>query len=268
MNFDTVFSTAVRNELEATVDAPTRRTRRIVLGVGGLVLASLLVATGGAVAGKWFTPGSDLITPLGGWQEVSGDGSMTVDLGARPDGSNAVRGSLTCTSPGHFEIATKPNESSGFDCADKIPSGTNNNLVVNLADGEHSAVITATGSWTLKYRWSDREITEWAVNENGQTYGTVNDNGQPDLQSVYATNGELGYVYTEEFNDQGMPDPLPADVDTDEELLAWNLDQCDNYYAPITVYRADGTTVVGEFGGSENSEPQKISQGGETWYDC
>jgi hypothetical protein len=269
MTFDTVFSTAVRNELEVAVETPVRRSRRVLFGIGGLVVASLLVAGGGAVAGKWFVPGSDVITPLSDWQEITGDGSATVDLGARADGSNSVRGSLTCLSAGHFEIQTKATEFSSFDCdAASVPFGTNNNLVINLEPGSHSAVITATGKWSLKYRYSDRQVTEWAVNDNGQTYGTPNDNGFPDLQSVYATNGKIGYVYTEEFSKQGIPPEQPADVDTDEEILAWNLEICGFYYPAIPVYKADGVTVVGEFGGSVNNGPQRYSPDGVTWYDC
>jgi len=58
------------------------------------------------------------------------------------------------------------------------------------------------------------------MNANGQTYGVPNERGIPDLEAVYASNCEIGYVYRTDPRSEGHS---------------------------IPVYESDGETVIGEF---------------------
>lgn len=87
---------------------------------------------------------------------------------------------------------------------------------------------------------------EFAVNKNGQTYGapidTDGDNCYdtfPDLSAVKASNGKLGYAYTDELNSLNSIDGLSL-----EQVLAGERTGASS----INVYEADGETVIGTFG--------------------
>lgn len=85
--------------------------------------------------------------------------------------------------------------------------------------------------------YSSVRTTAWGVNESGQTYGVANANGDPDLVSIVASNGKVGYADSRE-----LEGPTPT---SPTEALAWqNGPQRD---IQLPVYKSDGKTVFGHF---------------------
>jgi hypothetical protein len=89
----------------------------------------------------------------------------------------------------------------------------------------------------------------YPVNARGQTYGSGSDagpdlNGVPDLVSVIATNGKVGYALREDLDSGGAPRTV-------EEVRA--MQKSGQRSRDIPVYQQDGTTVIGVFmfGGGE-----------------
>lgn len=85
------------------------------------------------------------------------------------------------------------------------------------------------------------------TNENGQTYGetyNVMIEDYPDLIGVIATNGKEGYVYKDELD--GYVPRSPEEAVEYMNVLKELNDQ-GIYFQIITVYEADGKTVIGEF---------------------
>jgi hypothetical protein len=250
MTLDTKFAAQVRAQLVDTAagNSPlARRTHRTRIAVGlaaavtaaGLLTAGAIIATG--------IPGSHIVTPVGAAVTQSHIGTATVELGPRPDGVSTVSFSITCTSAGAFEL-THPESDEGtgtsWVCSDT--PGLNEATEVDpyditlpvghvtyikeqpLEPGATSFIVTTDPgtTWTISARYATSVTTEWGVNENGQTYGTPNENGMPDLQAAQATNGKIGYIY---FDDLMPTDPaLQGDHD-------------------IPVYDTDGTTQIGVF---------------------
>src|SRR5690606_14115463 len=81
--------------------------------------------------------------------------------------------------------------------------------VVALADGQDSVEIRATDGarWRVTTSYVSTEVTEWGVNAKGETFGVHNENGEPDLIRVIATNGQIGYAYVAEMNAADGPEP-------------------------------------------------------------
>ena len=111
-----------------------------------------------------------------------------------------------------------------------------------LGPGQHSTEIRTSAPdvrYRLKATYVNQTATEWAVNENGQTYGVANEQGSPDLVAVIATTGKQGYAYPADLNVQ-------PDFKSPEEALAWQeAHQGETFSVPV--YDADGKTVIGEF---------------------
>ena len=239
-SLDPRFAAEVRNNLVSTATGTSPlavRTRRLRIGVGvtvGLAAASLLTAGALVVVG---IPGDHIITDLGDQITVSGTGTQAVELGERPEGANAVSFVITCTSAGTFAA------DNGFmECADVdgvvtteddrllAPIGnsaTYSDLV--LPGNATSFVVTASegATWSVVAHYVKTVTTDWGVNANGQTYGTPNEKGVPDLIAAQATNGAIGYYY--------FTDLMPAGGD----------DRVAPYTIPV--YESDGVTVIGQF---------------------
>ena len=85
----------------------------------------------------------------------------------------------------------------------------------------------------------------YEVNENGQTYGVIADvvykSDYPDLIGVIGDNGNVGYVYTSEFEGEAPSSPEEAIRMQKEREMAGNPP------IVINVYESDGETVIDTF---------------------
>jgi hypothetical protein len=250
MTLDTQFAAGLRAQLVDTAggtSALAKRTHRTRVAIGlvaGITAAGLLTA-GALVAAV--IPGSHIVTPVGTAVTQNHIGTAAVELGPRPDGANAVSFSITCTSAGTFELthpASDEGTGTSWVCSDTpglneateadpydttLPVGKVIFIKSQpLEPGATSFVVTTDPdtTWTISARYATSVTTAWGVNENGQTYGTPNENGMPDLQAAQATNGKIGYIYFDDL----MPTDPALDVDRD-----------------IPVYESDGTTQIGVF---------------------
>lgn len=248
---DPRFRDALRAELVArAAAAPSRRrhgrvgahprSRRWLLRGGAAVI--VLTAAGTAYALSSTSPGGTEITGQGAARTSEHTGTAIVELGPRPAAATGVEIGFWCLSAGTVSF---PNGSwagcDGPDAgrADGLPPMTDR---YDLAPGQHTLTITADAdaSWRLTTRYISTRVTAWGVNAKGETYGVMNDKGEPDLQLVLATNGRTGYAYTRDLNNAGGPPPTdPAEAAERNGALAAGV--------PVPVYESDGETAIGEF---------------------
>jgi hypothetical protein len=183
-------------------------------------------------------PGGDHVTSLGDSRVHAGAGTETVELGARPAGATSVSTELTCVTAGRI---TWPDGASISCSTADVPSSSQS--VVELVPGQHDVVIRAGAevSWRIRTTYVSVETTAWGVNAHGDTYGVSNDRGDPDLLSVVATNGRIGYVYADELDHASG-----GDVASPQEALEWQEAHGDETIS-IPAYQSDGETVIGEF---------------------
>jgi hypothetical protein len=239
------FSIALRDLLVEQVQssADPQRSRlgmssRWTIRVG----AALIIAVGGggiAYATGVFTttpPGGPLVTDLAQPVTVTGTGTQTVQLGTQPHGTNAIAISFTCLTAGDFTFA----DGSGIDCATADLAGGQANTTTGtmpITPGQDSTTITATpgARWRLTAIYSAVTTTAWGVNASGQTYGTANQHGTPDLVAVDATNGRTGYVYATQLTSPAPTSPSQAVAENNSPPKT------------LTVYDSDGKTPIGKF---------------------
>ena len=234
---DPVFTTALRHHLVLRAGPPRRSARRRWGVLAGAVVAVGLAGGGVAVAtGQWVLPGADSITTLGAPAVVTHTGSGEIDLGTRPEDATHVRVELRCLTEGTFWFA----DGASMTCtaADAANPATLSQYDLPLGAAQTTTSITTSSSaarWTATAWYITSEPTPWATNANGQTYGVMNADGEPDLIAVVATNGRTGYVYAEELSG-----PLPS---SPEEAATWTPPPARS----IDVVESDGVTVIGEF---------------------
>ncbi len=246
MTLDTRFAAGMREQLIDTASgtSPLARglhRRRIALGVVGTAAAAALLTAGTLVA-VGGVPGEHLVTGLGNEVTQSFTGSATVELGVPTAAANAVSFEITCTSAGAFDVEFADGTGLSWECSDTpglnerttddpydstLPVG--HVVTVReqlLAAGETSFGVTtgASTTWTITSQYATSVTTPWGINANGQTYGTANEKGIPDLTAAQATNGEVGYIYSDELMNDSRQD-----------------------FHTIPVYESDGVTVIGEF---------------------
>jgi hypothetical protein len=228
---DTNFAQGVRAELAAIgtknsrLQRHQRRTRALALSIGAV---ALLGATTGAAVVINNRPGTTTVAPLGNIVTATHTGTASIDLGSAPANATVVVIDLTCVSgDGLITALTLP--SAGFEG----PGGSGVYCEVGRtahiedglppAAGTTSITITADPgtTWNAAAQYATSTTTDWGVNANGQTYGVPNLNGIPDLTPARASNGELGYIFTEDV---------------------WAMDQ----EGFINVYESDGTTIIGQ----------------------
>jgi hypothetical protein len=211
-----------------------RRSRALAFSIVAVAIAG--ATTGAAIVAN--LPGTTTVDPLGGAVTAMHSGTATIDLGPAAGGSNSVILDLSCISvTGKISVPLTPGvaqDSSGattpggaetveFDCGAGSRTVHIDDGLLN--PGGTSITITADPgtTWTAVAQYGTATTTDWGVNANGQTYGADNKkNGMPDLQSAQATNGAVGYIFT-------------------EELYAF---QGSGY---LNVYESDGVTVLGKF---------------------
>jgi hypothetical protein len=250
MNDD--FAVALR---ELLVEQPRRRRAerlrsRVWTGSLGLrvVVAGLVIAgAGGAAAatGVLPLPGSPVNTPLAVPVSVTGSGTETIKLGPAPQGANAIQLQLRCLTAGSFTFA----DGSSAQCGGPDTGSELTTVTLALASGQQTASIVAGPGqrWQATAVYISATLSPWKTNANGQTYGTINQNGTPDLVAVDATNGQQGYVYATQLNPPGPTSPAQA--------LAEQAANSNGEFIPV--YESDGTTVIGRF---EVAEPGAIAR--------
>ncbi|MFT4081063.1 MAG: hypothetical protein QM638_00605 [Nocardioides sp.] len=135
--------------------------------------------------------------------------------------------------------------------ADGIGVARSNSRAGTATDATARAGAAAAGS--LNAPMTSDEVPQtphFGVNARGQTYGAIPDHGMaepastwPDLVAMYIPGAEgdadVGYVYSDDIDDADRPQPR-----TPAEALAR---QSANAGTRITIYAADGVTVVGYF---------------------
>ncbi|KZM77569.1 hypothetical protein [Cellulosimicrobium sp. I38E] len=249
-DLDPVFADALRGALvaQASVAAPRRPARRRWwAGVGAL--GALAVAGGTAYAVTALVePGGTVVTRLAGPVEVTRAGTSTVELGPRPDGATHVELSLVCLDAGRFVLEDGANMTCSTedaqDQARRLAAGEGAGMgwsVVAVPGDESVRVEAEPGArWHLVATYVDETVTAWATNANGDTYGVANDTGWPDLVSVYATNGRVGYAFARDLEDAQGGSPTSP-----EEAAAWQEER-EGKAISVPVYESDGETVIGE----------------------
>lgn len=234
---DPVFATALRHHLVLGAGPPRHGARRRWGALAGAIVAVGLAGGGVAVAsGQWVLPGGDAITTLGAPAVVTTTGSGEIDLGGRPEDATHVRVELRCLTEGTFWFA----DGASMTCtaADAANPATLSQYDLPLSAGQTATSITTSSPaarWTATAWYITSEPTPWATNANGQTYGVMNADGEPDLIAVEATNGRTGYIYAEE-----LAGPQPS---SPEEAATWTPPPA----RAIDVFESDGVTVIGEF---------------------
>lgn len=244
VEMDERFTAALRELLLEQVEAGSSRRswlrwpQRWSLRIG--LLAGLLASGGGIAAATEEVlssgpPGSQQVTALAGAVASAGNGTQTVQLGAPPSGANAVYYRLSCLTPGTFTFA----DGSGLTCSQADVSSSLTDPAsgtIDLSTGQTSITITAGSgeAWRLTAIYANATTTPWKVNSSGQTYGTPNPNGAPDLIAAVATNGSAGYVYANQ-----LVGPQPS---TPAQAATWS-----HVPRAITVYDSDGKTPIGQF---------------------
>ncbi len=99
--------------------------------------------------------------------------------------------------------------------------------------------------WELTLAYVKEELTDWATNGSGQTYGAENPDGIPDLIAVVATNGREGYVHRAEL-EEANGTAAAREFTSPEDAIKWQEERAGKTFT-VPVYEADGTTQIGEF---------------------
>ena len=241
-----------------------RRQQTVVGGVAGAAVLALTVplatqllpdesaiAPGSATTVEDELLGGTRVTPLSEPRTVTGTGTATVELGEPPAESTGVDIVLDCLSAGTFEYP----DGAGMICSEEdgeeLGRASQLGYVVALADGQDSVEIRATDGarWRVTTSYVSTEVTEWGVNAKGETFGVHNENGEPDLIRVIATNGQFGYAYVAEMNAADGPEPTSP-----EHALKMQEERA-GAMVSVPVYESDGETVIGEFRIGEDSDP-------------
>jgi hypothetical protein len=240
IKMDDTYAAALRSALvervqtRARVTSRHRRRRIIASAIVGLGI----VGGGVAAAAEYVTaPGGDDAQPLA--TAVTGEhtGPAVVDLGAAPAGADHIELQLTCLTAGTFTFADGATLTcSSTDAATGLGTGT---YRLPLRPGQHTTAIETSSKarWRLSVTYSSVRTTAWGVNESGQTYGVANAKGTPDLVSVVASNGKLGYIDSRE-----LEGPTPT---SPSQALAWQNGPQED--VQLLVYESDGKTVIGHF---------------------
>ena len=249
IDFDPAFSAAIRNELDARVSAPIATIpfwrRHLRLGAGIFAGASILIGGAAAATGLLPLPGAQEVTELAGSVVETVTGTGAVQLGAIPEGATGILVSLTCLTPGLFTF----DDGASIRCAMDDVGGRSagGSYTLNLEQDQQSLTITTgpESSWTVIATYVRERTTEWAVNAKGETYGVLNESGQPDLIAVVATNGNDAYVHAADLAHVDGSEQA-ATFTSPEQALAWQ-DSMSGKAVSVPVYESDGETRIGEF---------------------
>ncbi|PPH08583.1 peptidase M56 family protein [Rathayibacter sp. AY1G1] len=245
------FAGAFRTALIDHIDTPARlrsTRRRWWLG-GGVTALALFAGTATAAAtGLLPVPGATDITTISTTTTGTFTGTNSIDLGATPDDANGVVLSLRCLTPGRFGF---PDGSSLRCSSTDFGTGTEPGIapslfpLSNVIDGSMQITTSPDARWSMTATYATATTTDWATNEEGLTYGVINENGEPDLIAVTADDGEQGYVRRSDLEDADGT-TAQRSFTTPEDALEWQ-EQNEGIAHTIPVYVTDGTTRVGDF---------------------
>lgn len=231
---------AMRHALVAHVEASTTTARGwwrrwpAAVGVGVLLLGG-----GAAVAVDLLLPGADRVTALGYEVTMVGAGDGTVELGPAPSGATHIEVSFECLTPGVFLL---DRSSGSVTCSARSSGaglGATSAYSVPLSAGRSSTTVSAPpgARWRVTAHYATREMTTWAINDRGETYGLAKQDGtEPDLVAVsIGDTGLVGYVYAEDLDPPSPSSPADALATNDVPPL------------PVPVYEPDGWSIIGVF---------------------
>jgi hypothetical protein len=246
------FTDALRTALvTAVTETPAqhrKRQRRPWLIGGAIAFAALSLGTATAVAVTTI-PGAPIIQPVA--DAVAGEytGSAVITLGTPPAEATEVRLFITCLSEGNIAA-----EGWGSTQCEKASLGYAAPNVIDIPES-HSVAVTADDGmrWSFEAVYLSVADTDWAVNENGQSYGApretagapVLEENYPDLVPVVASNGLNGYVYKKELDDANGTTAM-REFESPEDALRWQ-EKFGDVSTTIPVYQEDGETVIGDF---------------------
>ncbi|MGN6220578.1 MAG: hypothetical protein ACTHNQ_13835 [Microbacterium sp.] len=240
------FASAFRARLVEHVTAATLpKRRRHVLLAGGIALALVVGGTAAAAAtGLLPLPGGTATTEL--TETVSGTftGTAALDLGPRPASATGAAVSLTCLTPGTFVF----DDGASVTCTTPTDITHPTTYIVPadaITDTRVEITATPDAVWTLTASWVEEETTPWAVNNGGDTYGVINENGEPDLIAVITTDNKPGYVRRDDLNDADGTTAAES-FTSPEDALRWQEENVGIVHY-IPVYESDGETQIGVF---------------------
>lgn len=190
--------------------------------------------TGEVAAWSSPLPGGEKVTRLDDGATDAMTGPAEIDLGAPPAAATHLEVHLTCLTAGRIEWP----DGSSMTCGPEDAGSPSFTLIpINPDSTTYRFIAGPEDRWRFEIFYVLREITDWATNESGETYGVQNQRGTPDLVAVVATNGQQGYARRADLND-----PRPK---TPGEALEYQRTR--GPATPIPVYKSDGETVIGEF---------------------
>lgn len=246
-DFAGAFRTALVDHIDTAAQIESTR-RRWWLG-GGVAALALFAGTATAAAtGLLSLPGATDITTISTTATGTFTGTDSLNLGAAPENANGVVISLRCLTPGQFNFP----DGSGLTCSStdfgtEIEPGIAPSVIPlsNVIDGSLQITTSPDARWSITATYATTTTTDWATNERGQTYGVINENGNPDLIAVTADDGGQGYVRRSDLEDADGT-TAQRTFTTPEDALEWQK-QNEGITHTIPVYAADGTTRLGGF---------------------
>ena len=240
------FAIAFRGALVRHIAGSARPAprRHALLGTGAAVALVLGGTAAAATAGLFTLPGATVDSPLGASRSDTFTGTGTLELGTPPEAATGVAISFTCLTPGSFTF----DDGASVTCAttEDIEQLTTYVLPLTAIDGTAVSMTTAPDAvWTITAGYVASDTTPWAVNDSGESYGVINDNGEPDLIAVVATNGQSGYVHRADLEDADGTTAAKG-FRSPQDALRWQEENA-GAVRLIPVYESDGTTRIGDF---------------------
>lgn len=244
---DPVFAVALRRELTTLAQNKPIRTRRRLAVIAASALGA--VALGGVTAIAGLRPAGEVATaPLAPPVIVNGIGPATVPVPPAPEGAAYLRLELACfngtrcnTAGGGVEgpeNGMRKVQRDALPVTDEVDP-INAQKIDRLDPASGVLIDVAVGThWRLYAVYTAGLNPETAPMDDGRTLGIPGTGVLPDLVPAVGTNGRAGWVEYRLLTFDAHPRFTEDGV----------------WQAPIPVYDADGTTVIGE---ADVSKPRR-----------
>ena len=181
---------------------------------------------------------------------TEGTGDAQLDLPPVAAGVSHVVATFGCGSPGDFRWGPADAEPATSECGlPLLATGarfTTFDFLIDEPPGAFRIEADVDDAWTLTLRFLPDEPEVEGINAAGESFGVAGVYGvQPDLVRVPVIDGR-GDVVSGYARSLELSPPLPA---SESETLRNQADRDAAFPdgRPVTVYRADGTTVLGSF---------------------